>query len=114
SNKIMERGILMEAQARDMYDLLTGNEVEIVGLCYKDEDKRFSCSPDGLIGKDGEIEIKNPTSAVHIGYLLENKLPTDYFCQTQGQLFVTGRKWLDFFSFYPQCKSARSNGHTFQ
>ena len=104
SNKIMERGILMEGEARDMYDLLTGHEVEKVGICYPNEKKLYSCSPDGLVNKDGLVEIKCPTSAVHVGYLLENKLPTEYFQQIQGQLLVTSRKWCDFFSFYPGLK----------
>ena len=103
-NGIMERGILMEAEARDMYAFISGNEVEQVGVCFPDEKKLYGCSPDGLVGKDGQIEVKCPTSAIHVGYLLEGVLPKDYFQQVQGQLLVTGRKWLDFFSFYPGLK----------
>jgi putative phage-type endonuclease len=103
-NGIMQRGIEMEAEARCMYELITGNTVEQVGVCYPDEKKLCGCSPDGLIDKDGAIEIKCPTSAVHVGYLLEGVLPMTYFQQLQGQLFVTGRKWVDFFSYYPGLK----------
>ena len=103
-NGAMQRGIELEAEARAMYELMTGNKVEQVGVCYSDEKKLFGCSPDGLIGKDGAVEIKCPTSAIHVGYLLEGTLPADYFQQIQGQLLVTGRKWVDFFSFYPGLK----------
>lgn len=103
-NSIMQRGIDMEAEARAMYELITGNEVKEVGVCYQDDKKLWGCSPDGLVGADGLVEIKCPTSAIHVSYLLENTLPTAYFQQLQGQLFVTGRKWVDFFSFYPGLK----------
>jgi putative phage-type endonuclease len=103
-NGAMQRGTEMEAEARAMYELISGNEVKIVGVCYLNEKKLYGCSPDGLIGEDGVIEIKCPTSAVHVAYLLDGGLPTEYFQQVQGQLFVTGREYVDFFSFYPGIK----------
>lgn len=103
-NANMERGIEMEAEARKMYQLMTDSEVETVGVCYQDEKKLWGCSPDGLVGKDGALEIKCPTAPVHVEYILEGKLPTAYIQQTQGQLFITGRKWLDFMSYFPGVK----------
>jgi putative phage-type endonuclease len=100
-NGVMQRGIQMEEEARRMYELITGNTVEQVGVCYPDEKKLYGCSPDGLVGKDGALEIKCPTSAVHVEYLLAGELPNGYYQQVMGQLLVTGRKWVDFFSFYP-------------
>lgn len=99
----MIRGIEIEEEARDFYEFTTGEIVTKVGFCVS-ECGRFGASPDGLVGEDGLLEIKCPTLAVHVGYLLENKLPTDYFQQTQGQLLVTGRKWSDFISYYPGIK----------
>lgn len=101
-NAAMARGVEMEAEARSYYELTTGQTVEQVGFCVAD--CGAGCSPDGFVGEDGLIEIKCPSIAVHVGYLLDNKVPTDYFQQTQGQLFVTGRKWLDFISYYPLMK----------
>ncbi len=99
----MQRGKEVEEEARRFYEFTSGVEVQRVGFCLSDCG-RFGASPDGLVGEDGQIEIKCPTLAVHVGYLLEGKLPTDYFQQTQGQLFVTGRKWSDFISYYPGVK----------
>lgn len=99
-NFAMQKGIEREAESRRMYELMSGNTVTEVGLCYQDERKLWGASPDGLIGDDGAFEVKNPTAAVAVGYLLEGKLPTSYFVQVQGQLLVTGRKWVDFMSFY--------------
>jgi hypothetical protein len=50
-------------------------------------------------------DLKCPSSAVHVGYLLDGILPLDYFQQVQGQLLVTGRKWIDFVSYYPGLKA---------
>jgi len=100
----MNRGNEVEAEAREFYELITDSVVQKVGICYANEDKKYSCSPDGLVGEDGGIQIKCPSMAVHVGYLRDNKLPMDYFQQVQGELFVTGRKWWDFISYYPGIK----------
>ena len=97
-NATMQRGKEMEAEARQLYSLITGEEVQQVGFCLADG---YGASPDGLVGEKGLLEIKCPNIATHVGYLLENVLPTDYFQQTQGQLLVTGREWCDFLSYYP-------------
>jgi putative phage-type endonuclease len=103
-NENMKRGIAMEDEARKLYELMTNNTVEKVGVCYPDKKKLFGASPDGLVGDDGLLEIKCPTAPVHVEYLLEGNLPTTYIQQTQGQLLVTGRKWVDFMSYYPGVK----------
>lgn len=97
----MLRGIELEEEARNLYEMITGREITQVGFCVEDG---CGCSPDGLVGDDGMIEIKCPIISTHVGYLLDNKLPTDYIQQVQGQLLVTGRKWCDFVSHYPGLK----------
>jgi len=100
-NATMQRGTLMESEARDMYSLISDLEVSEVGFCRKDG---YGASPDGLVGLDGCLEIKCPLVATHVGYLFDNKLPTKYIQQVQGQLLVTGRKWCDFVSYFPNLK----------
>lgn len=99
----MQRGKEMESEARSLYELITSVSVQQVGFCLN-ETPSCGASPDGLIEEEGSLEIKCPTIAVHVGYLLENILPVDYFQQTQGQLLVTGRRWVDFLSYYPGLK----------
>jgi putative phage-type endonuclease len=99
-NAAMQRGVELEAEARQYYELVTGTTVQEVGFCL-DDTESFGCSPDGLVGEDGLIEIKCPSLAVHVDYLLRGALPSDYIQQVQGQLLVTGRKWCDFVSYYP-------------
>lgn len=100
----MQRGIELEAKARQFYEFANDAEVEQVGLCYRDEDKKYHCSPDGLVDGGG-LEIKCPTAPVHIKYLVNGKLPTEYVQQVQGSLFITGKDYWDFLSYYPGVKS---------
>jgi putative phage-type endonuclease len=103
-NDIMQRGTELEPEAIGFYEGVRDAEVTKVGLCYKDDQKKFGASPDGLVGHDGLLELKCPLGKTHVSYILAGKLPTAYFQQVQGQLFVTGRKWVDFMSYYPGVK----------
>jgi putative phage-type endonuclease len=104
TNGAMQRGQLLEAEAREAYELITGNTVVQLGFCVSEGEHICGASPDGLVAEDGALEIKCPSLAVHVSYLLSGGLPSDYFQQVQGQLFVTGRKWSDFVSYYPGIK----------
>ncbi len=101
-NDAMTRGIEMEAEARQAYEFI--NEVSVMecGFCFKDETKLVGASPDGLVeGGQGLLEIKVPKPSTHVGYLLSGKLPSTYFPQVYGQIWVTGRDWCDFISYSP-------------
>jgi hypothetical protein len=100
-SEVMKRGVLMEDDARRLYQLVNDVAVEQVGFCIADG---YGCSPDGLIGQDGGLEIKCPGIATHVSYLVDGCLPEEYFQQVQGSLLVTGRAWWDFMSFYPGLK----------
>ena len=98
----MKRGLEVEEEARDFYTFQTDVEVTQVGFCLEDA-KRYGCSPDGLMDEGG-LETKCPSPGVHVGYLLANKVPTDYRLQILGSLLVTGYEWWDFLSFHPDMK----------
>ena len=101
----MERGVELEGEARDLYSIINGVEVQQVGVVFKDEERWCLCSPDGLISLEdhyeGGLEIKCPSLAVHMKYKHGNKCPADYLPQVQMSLFVTGLKYWDFMSYYP-------------
>ena len=101
-SKAMERGSELEDQAREEYQFVTGNHVELVGLIKRGYD--LGCSLDGTIGDVGTFEAKCPEPHTHVEYVLKGKLPTTYRAQVQGQLWVTGRQWCDFVSFCPNLK----------
>jgi len=103
-SKGMKRGIELEPDARLKYEIMTGNDVKEVGLCYYDDKQRIGASPDGLVSTNGEIEIKCPELDTFIQYKLSGGLYKDYFQQVQGQLYVTSREWCDLIAFYPGAK----------
>ncbi|MFT4321408.1 YqaJ viral recombinase family protein, partial [Bartonella bacilliformis] len=59
-------------------------------------------SPDGLIGKDGLIEIKCLHSTTHLRFSLNGDIKPEYLLQMQFQMACTERKWCDFISYDPQ------------
>lgn len=96
------RGIALEPEARSIYELKTGNKVEEVG--FIEQDKYSGCSPDGLIGKDGGIEIKCPNDTVYFETMLNQKINSGYFWQIQMNLLITKRKWWDYIVYNPNFK----------
>jgi len=99
----MEIGIEREAEARNAYEFVNEVSTTEVGFAFKDSNKLVGASFDGLVEGGGLIEIKSPKASTHIGYLLGGKLPTAYFQQCHGQLWVAGgeKDWCDFVSYYP-------------
>jgi len=92
-----------EDNARDLYEFMTNNTVEQIGMATIDELSQVGASPDGLIGDDGGIEIKCPyNSAVHVDTLLSGEMPKEHMAQVQGCMWVTGCKWWDFVSYDPR------------
>lgn len=102
SNDIMKRGNEMEPFAREQYELETFNKVNQVGFIELNEWVGYS--PDGLIGDDGLLEIKCPKHSTLIEYHLSQKIPTKYYWQMQGGLYVTGRLWCDYYVYHPKLK----------
>jgi len=96
--RAMEWGVQTEAEARAYYADHTGTPVSNGGFCLSD-DGRIGCSPDGIVGDDGLLELKCPEAGTHVEYLLAGDVPDDYKPQVHGQLIVTGRKWVDFMSY---------------
>lgn len=100
SNAAMLRGTAMEPEGRALFEFITGNELKQVGLVYRDESRRVLCSPDGLLDESG-FEQKNPLAKTHTKYLLSGKLPSEYFQQVQGSMWVCGFESWWFMSNYP-------------
>lgn len=98
----MTRGIELEQEAAELYAFTKDVELKEAGLLL-DDSRSFGCSPDRLLD-DGGLEIKCPKPSTHVGYLLANKVPADYYPQVQGCMLVTGYKWWDFMSYCPGMK----------
>lgn len=101
TNLNMEEGTVREDESRGLYELIEGVTVEQVGFVYPDEQKKYGCSPDGIINREHGLEMKNVIPKTQVLYLLENRLPPDYYQQVQGSLLVTGFDRWDFMSYSP-------------
>ena len=93
---------MLELDAAFAYSFQTDLDPEAVGFCYHDESQMVGCSPDALVGDEGLFEVKCPKVETHLVYLMRGECPRSYVPQCQGALWVTGRLWLDFMSFYPE------------
>jgi putative phage-type endonuclease len=101
-NDAMQWGTDTEPQARMAYEAFKGVLVDKMGFIDHPSIQYFGCSPDGLVDKDGLVEIKCPNSKTHLSTLLNGKIPTKYIPQVQTQMAVMNRQWCDFVSFDPR------------
>lgn len=99
-NQYTEWGNLQEARARELYQYETFLFVDEVGFVEKDD--WCGCSPDGLVGDDGMIEIKCPASKKFVEIVHTEIIPDEWLAQMQFNMWVCGRKWCDFVLFDPR------------
>lgn len=100
-NYWMERGAQLEDDAVALYEMTVSMDTVPVGFITNDE-KTIGCSPDRLVGDEGLVEIKCPAPWTHVGNLRSGVIDKKYYPQVQGQLLITGRKWVDWFSYHPE------------
>lgn len=98
----LQWGTDVEPFAREAYELETGLSVVESGFIVHPLHEFAGCSPDGLVGDDGGLEMKCPkSSAIHLERFIEG-VPAEYVPQIQGCMWVAGRQWWDFVSFDPR------------
>ena len=95
----MLRGQDDEIEARAIYSKHFA-EVEQVGFVTNDAwGFTLGYSPDGLVGDDGQIEIKSRRQKFQVATIIDDKIPDEHTIQVQTGLLVTGRAWCDFVSY---------------
>ncbi|MGL4983320.1 MAG: YqaJ viral recombinase family protein, partial [Plesiomonas sp.] len=98
-----ERGHQDEIEARDLYSKNFAR-VQEVGFVVNTT-RRFDvgCSPAGLVGSDGMIEVKSRVQKHQLRTIMESTaetpVPTEHTIQVQTSLFVTGRQWCDYTTY---------------
>ncbi len=96
----IKRGQEDESIAREEYEIREFKNVEQIGLIQSGE--YFACSPDGLVDKDGMIEIKCPDVHNYLFRVLEitkhgvQGIPKEHLLQMQFCLYLCNRKWCDY------------------
>jgi putative phage-type endonuclease len=98
----MQWGVETEAHARARYAFEHDLEVRQVGFLDHPTMAFCGASPDGLVGEDGLVEFKCPTTATHLQTLLGEPPPVKHLAQVQWQMAVTGRGWCDLVSYDPR------------
>jgi len=101
-NNDMARGHDVEPIARDWYAEQNARSVSELGFMVKTlpSGARIGWSPDGLIDGDAGIEIKAPRPKKHLLTILDGDVPVEHMPQCQAGLFVSGRDWMDFVSYF--------------
>lgn len=100
-NDDMERGHEQEPLARMLYEEMFFCEVTNGGFF---DFGLYGDSPDGLVGEDGEVEIKSVIATTHEATIKRGSFDPAYRWQMAGH-FDKGRKWIDFVSYcadYPE------------
>jgi hypothetical protein len=99
SNAYTERGHELEPFARMEYENQYFVSVKNGGYF---DCGQYGCSPDGLVDDDGLIEIKSVIPSVHYATLNRCSFDPSYKWQLLGNLYCTGRVWIDFVSYCPE------------
>jgi hypothetical protein len=99
SNAHMERGKVMEEEARRWYAFSRDVEPERVGFIVNGPK---GCSPDSLLGADGMLEIKTALPHILIEKLLKGEFSPEHKAQCQGALWVAEREWIDLVTYWPR------------
>lgn len=95
----MEWGNEQEELAMAVYEQKTFTEVHGQQQYQQHPKLEFvGCTPDGLVGDDVLIEVKNPKTENHLLHMINGDQVDQYKSQIQGSLWVTGRDYCDFVS----------------
>lgn len=107
TNLAMAWGTEQEPFARAAYEAKTGQMVEEVGFLPHPTIALAGASPDGLVGDDGMVEIKCPSTSTALECWLTqsqggNPVDGKYFAQMQWQMRCADRSWCDYVVFDPR------------
>ena len=96
TNEHMQRGHEQEPIARMMYEEEMFCDVDEGGF-FKSE--FVGCSPDGLVGDNGVIEIKSVIATTQFATIKRQNIDPSYRWQCVGNLKFTDRDWIDYISY---------------
>jgi len=95
----MKRGIDMENEAREYYEITHKTAVKETAYIEHPKYSTCGCSPDGLVGENGGIEIKCLLPENHVRVFMIDDIDKKYAWQIKWNLFCTGREYWDYFGY---------------
>ncbi len=102
---VMDRGKRLEEEAIERFVKETGKKAkrELV-LCVRDDNEAIAYSPDALIGKTEDVEVKCLSSARHIEAWMTQEIPSEYESQIIQGFVVNDKLKTRYMVFYdPRC-----------
>jgi len=99
NNVHMEAGHAEEPIARMLYEDNYFCDVSNGGFF---DNGNTGCSPDGLVGDTGMVEIKSVIPSVHYSAIKSGSYDSKYRWQLMFNLKETGREWIDYISYCEQ------------
>jgi len=100
----MQWGIETEAEAASAYEETTGMLLEKCGFYTHPSIEFFGATPDRLLGLDGLVEIKCPTTVTYVNWRAAGVVPAEHHPQMLAQLACTRRRYVDFVAFDPRVR----------
>lgn len=102
---VMDRGLRLEEEALDKFQKQTGKKVEKATddnlmVCVREDFPDIGYSPDGLIGKTEDVEVKCLNSAAHIEAYLTKGIPSEYRSQIIQGFVVNDKLKTRYMVFY--------------
>mgnify|MGYP006408912289 CR=1 FL=1 len=102
SSASMDWGHDNEPAALSAFEFHTGIDTYTLPFIFKDTGLRIGCSPDAIAALPG-VEIKCPkTSKVHIDFLFDDTIKSEYIKQIQFSMWVTDAQSWYFASYDPR------------
>ena len=99
----MKRGRELEPEAADVFSFQEDLVCREVGFVTNNEET-VGCSPDRLT-EDSGLEIKCPAHNTHVKYLIDyhknGEMPTEYYAQVQGTMWLMDFSDYWFMSYHP-------------
>ena len=113
--KAIKWGHEQEPDARAAYAFENPVDVVQVAFVVRLDIPHVGGSPDGIVVDErsksssrGGVEIKCPyDSKVHLRYMLDDKVPDEYFWQVHGLMWLMEADWWDFVSYDPRMPAGK-------
>jgi hypothetical protein len=105
------KGKKYERDALGWYQNEANCVVHQTGFVLHDEYNWFGCSPDGLVGNDGMVEMKYRSTPTTFETARTKPLSRAYDYQMQAQMGICNRKWIHYVNYYRNESGSQEQGH---
>jgi exodeoxyribonuclease (lambda-induced) len=98
---------LHEVSAVEAYEAHTGRICAAAGFFEHPRIEFFGATPDRLVGDDGLLEVKCPTSQTFLRWIMAGEIPSEHRHQLLSELACSRRQWVDLVAFDPRMPASR-------